>query len=93
MHCFRDSWEICQDWMESFPNMKFGFCPDVMPCDVVFKLPMSKILLETDSPYFYPFSKVTKTDFRIRCRNSQKKFLFSSVQVIPRVIANFPILA
>lgn len=41
--------------------MKFGFCPDVMPVDVVFNLPLDKILLETDAPYFYPIAKVGKT--------------------------------
>ena len=61
MHCFTDSWEVCREWMTAFPNMKFGFCPDVMPVDVVFNLPLDKILLETDAPYFYPIAKVGKT--------------------------------
>ena len=51
LHCFNEGWETCQKWMQTYPNMKFGF---VLPCldDVVTRIPLDRLLLETDAPYF-----------------------------------------
>ena len=51
LHCFNEGWETCQKWMKAYPNMKFGF---VLPYldDVVQRIPLDRVLLETDAPYF-----------------------------------------
>ena len=51
LHCFNEGWETCQKWMRAYPNMKFGF---VLPYldDVVQRIPLDRVLLETDAPYF-----------------------------------------
>lgn len=59
LHCFNSSWEICQKWLERFPNMKIGLTPLVLydhahhVQEVAKKVPLSRVVLETDSPYFY----------------------------------------
>lgn len=54
MHCFTYNWETCQHWMSNWPKMKFGFVPDRFFGEVVKKIPLEKVLLETDAPYFFP---------------------------------------
>ena len=54
MHCFTYSWDDCRKWAQEWPRMKFGFTSDSFYEDVVKNLPLSKILLETDGPYFLP---------------------------------------
>ena len=54
MHCFKESWDCCQDWTNTWTEMKFGFTSDTCHGEVVKNLPMDKILLETDAPYFMP---------------------------------------
>lgn len=54
MHCYSDNWELCQQWQEEWPAMKFGFTVHHFVAQVVQSLPLSKILLETDAPYFPP---------------------------------------
>ena len=54
MHCFTDTWKQCQDWADEWPEMKFGFTSDSFFAEVIENLSTSKILLETDAPYFLP---------------------------------------
>ncbi len=54
MHCFGEDWVSCQRWMKAWPRMKFGFAADFGCPEVIKKLPMEKLLLETDAPYFPP---------------------------------------
>ena len=54
MHCFTSTWEDCSEWSQEWPEMKFGFTSDAFFAEVVQNLPLSKILLETDGPYFLP---------------------------------------
>ncbi|CAJ0603183.1 unnamed protein product [Cylicocyclus nassatus] len=61
-HCFTENWEVARRWMDAFDNVYFGFtnvvasweqsAPDKY--DVLKRLPLRRILLETDSPYFRP---------------------------------------
>ena len=54
MHCFTDSWKICQEWSNEYESMKFGFTYGAFSEEVITKLSKEKILLETDAPYFIP---------------------------------------
>jgi len=65
LHCFNSNWDECQEWMRRYPNLKVGFTPMITFAknrhlhDVVRKIPLSRILLETDSPYFLPRQEPT----------------------------------
>ena len=54
MHGFTNSWKICQFWAKDWPNMKFGLVSDKFDPEIIRKLPLNRILLETDAPYFHP---------------------------------------
>ena len=55
LHCYTGSWELVDEWLESFPNTYFGFTILAADDEEVFsKVDASRILLETDAPYFYP---------------------------------------
>lgn len=60
LHCFTGSLSIAQMWMDSCPNLCFGFTSMVTRpanrelIDVVSRIPLSRILFETDSPYLSP---------------------------------------
>lgn len=59
-HCFTGDWATAQSWLDLFPGSKLGVTAAVMDTrnykvqDWVTKVPLSKLLLETDSPYFPP---------------------------------------
>lgn len=56
-HCFMGSYNTAKMWMDHFPNLKFGLTPFVAGGDaggIVEELPMDRILIESDSPYFLP---------------------------------------
>ena len=63
LHCFSSDWNTCQRWMENYPNLKVGFTPLITYPrkyhlqEVVSKIPLARVLLETDSPYFLPSQK------------------------------------
>lgn len=42
-------------WAELYPNMKFGLAPGKGCARMKENIPLSKILIETDAPYFPPF--------------------------------------
>ena len=59
LHCFNSDWEMCQVWMQRFSKLKVGFTPLITYANdelhhVVRNIPLNRILLETDSPYFLP---------------------------------------
>ena len=45
--------------------MRFGFVPDYFHAEVVEKIPLDRLLLETDSPYFLPRSIRDKVGFNL----------------------------
>ncbi len=53
-HCFTYDWSDCQKWIKTWPFMKFGLVPDYYGKDLATNLPLNKILLESDAPYFPP---------------------------------------
>ncbi|EYB91956.1 hypothetical protein Y032_0200g1704 [Ancylostoma ceylanicum] len=61
-HCFTENWDIAQKWMDAFDNIYFGFTSAVAnweqsapdKYEVLKRLPLRRMLLETDAPYFRP---------------------------------------
>jgi TatD DNase family protein len=60
-HCFMGSWEDCQNkWMAHYKNIYIGLTNVVgypsakQQHEVANNLPLDRLLLETDSPYFVP---------------------------------------
>jgi len=61
-HCFTGDWREGQNWLQRFPSSFIGVTPLVTQHggratavrDFVKHVPLDKLLLETDSPYFVP---------------------------------------
>ena len=60
-HCFTGGMSELNEWMTSFPNAVFGFTVTILQPDrnqdlwpVLNHLPLSSMVLETDSPYLVP---------------------------------------
>eukprot|EP00093_Oithona_nana_P006193 06193.XXX_216761_217712_1 [CDS] Oithona nana genome sequencing. len=53
LHCFTGCWVDCQSWMKRYTHLKVGFTIVEGLTDVVKNIPLDKILLETDAPYFF----------------------------------------
>ena len=66
---FNDDWEKCVKWMGIYSNLKVGFTPLIMSKninylhEVVRKIPLERIVLETDSPYFANQNMHLKSNF------------------------------
>ena len=59
-HCFGGNWQDAKDWMARYPASKIGVTNMITKTtavdtrEVVTKIPLEKLLLETDAPYFLP---------------------------------------
>ncbi|KAH7947565.1 hypothetical protein HPB52_013371 [Rhipicephalus sanguineus] len=59
-HCFTGEWTEAQQWLDAFPNLCIGLTPllgfrNAGPlAEVGRKIPLDRLLLETDAPYFLP---------------------------------------
>ncbi|GFO43196.1 3'-5' ssDNA/RNA exonuclease tatd [Plakobranchus ocellatus] len=59
-HCFTQNLSTAQRWIDAFPNLYVGFTPVITyksaqdPATAASQLPLDRILLETDAPYFVP---------------------------------------
>ncbi|CAN7941710.1 unnamed protein product [Ixodes pacificus] len=59
-HCFTGDWAEAVDWLETFPGLCLGLTPlvgfaDAGPLqEVARRIPLDRLLLETDAPYFLP---------------------------------------
>ncbi|KAH7942629.1 hypothetical protein HPB51_028689 [Rhipicephalus microplus] len=62
-HCFTGGWTEAQQWMDTFPNLFLGLTPLVgfhsagPLAEVGRRIPLDRLLLETDAPYFLPKSE------------------------------------
>ncbi|MEX1029005.1 MAG: TatD family hydrolase [Paenibacillaceae bacterium] len=58
MHCYSGSWEIARDCLDMNFYISFGgpitFKNAVQPKEVLAKVPLNRLLIETDSPYLAP---------------------------------------
>ena len=59
-HCWNDTWDVCKEWLTKYTNSVVGLTPMVTfdnmedLLHVVKMLPLDKLVLETDAPYFLP---------------------------------------
>ncbi|ESO84415.1 hypothetical protein LOTGIDRAFT_132244 [Lottia gigantea] len=59
-HCFSGNYSQAKRWLSAFPNLYLGLTPVVTfngahaAHDVARNIPLNRLLLETDSPYFVP---------------------------------------
>ncbi len=55
LHCFSESFAVAQEWISACPHICFGFGTPVLTnpevADTVMRLPLQKLLLESDAPY------------------------------------------
>ena len=60
LHCFTGSWEIAKKYLKSFPNLCIGVTALITHdyssnvTELVRNIPIERLLLETDSPFFVP---------------------------------------
>lgn len=59
-HCFTSSYQVIEPFLRDFPNLYVGFTALITNVkaaqvrDAVRHVPLSRIVLETDAPYFLP---------------------------------------
>ncbi|XP_061894294.1 putative deoxyribonuclease TATDN2 isoform X1 [Entelurus aequoreus] len=59
-HCFTNSYPVIEPFLEDFPNLYVGFTALItypsafLARDAACKVPLNRIVLETDAPYFLP---------------------------------------
>ena len=62
-HCFTGNWTEAEVWLSMFPNSYIGLTPLITwernpraqaPRQVAARIPLTRLLLETDAPYFVP---------------------------------------
>ena len=60
LHCFTGRWEVADSWLQAYPGSKLGITPLVTKPharevqEVARRVPLCRLLLETDAPYFLP---------------------------------------
>ncbi|GFU25584.1 putative deoxyribonuclease TATDN2 [Nephila pilipes] len=60
LHCFTDDWDVARRWLQIFKRCFIGITnlitfPDAKKTkQVALHIPLNRLLLETDSPYFIP---------------------------------------
>lgn len=60
LHCYTKSFQHAKEWLYSFPNLFIGLTPLITypsahdSHDTAQKIPLNRLLLETDAPYFVP---------------------------------------
>ncbi|XP_038059754.1 putative deoxyribonuclease TATDN2 [Patiria miniata] len=64
LHCYMRNWEGARKWCDAFPNLCVGLTNAVTwgnpgPRSVAQHIPLDRLLLETDAPYFPPRTQET----------------------------------
>ncbi|XP_064487368.1 uncharacterized protein LOC135399566 [Ornithodoros turicata] len=63
-HCFTGSWAEAEMWLDAFPMLFLGLTPLVSYAynddlrEAARRIPLERVLLETDAPYFLPRSEI-----------------------------------
>jgi len=105
-HCFTGNWRDGQLWLHKFPSSYIGVTPLVTQRggratavrDFVTHVPLDKLLLETDSPYFVPH-EVSMSAYSWRygavvysladCHSVQEKFVKCLLTLVIMIKRNF----
>ena len=74
-HCFTGSWSEAELWLKKFPNSYIGVTPLVTHSggrslavrEMVANIPLDKLLLETDAPYFIPRQVIAIFEIMLCC--------------------------
>lgn len=58
VHCFMGSWSEARQWLDPFPHLCLGLTPKLgysgELADAARNIPLDRLLLETDAPFFLP---------------------------------------
>ena len=71
LHCFTGTWVIAKKYLETFENLCIGVTPLVTfnanqcATELVQNIPLDRLLLETDAPFFVPRSPDVNVKFYI----------------------------
>ncbi|XP_048874423.1 putative deoxyribonuclease TATDN2 [Brienomyrus brachyistius] len=82
-HCFTNSYDVIEPFLQEFPNMSVGFTAlltypkAVKVKDAIRRIPLHRIVVETDAPYFLPY-QVSKSV----CRFSHPGMAIHTLQEI-----------
>ncbi|KAM4818953.1 putative deoxyribonuclease TATDN2 [Thomomys bottae] len=85
-HCFTGTYPVIEPLLQYFPNMSVGFTAVLtyssawQARDAVKKIPLERIVVETDAPYFLP-----RWVPRSLCQYSHPGFAMHTVQEIARI--------
>ncbi|CAG0884170.1 unnamed protein product [Cyprideis torosa] len=78
LHCFNYKWYIAKRWLDAYPNAYVGITPMITypnrngpTQDLAANIPLEKLLLESDSPYFVP-QQVKSTPLGRRLGSSEE---------------------
>eukprot|EP00088_Acartia_fossae_P031707 TRINITY_DN32528_c0_g1_i2.p1 TRINITY_DN32528_c0_g1~~TRINITY_DN32528_c0_g1_i2.p1 ORF type:complete len:344 (+),score=48.11 TRINITY_DN32528_c0_g1_i2:5-1036(+) len=86
-HCFTENWTSCSTWLKRFPNSAIGFTNLVTSGEqyldnVLRKLTLDNIVLETDAPYFFPKGMYQKTAIPEQLKTTREKGMSHPWEVI-----------
>jgi TatD DNase family protein len=85
LHCFCGSWHMAEKFLDTFPNLCLGvtglithnYVTNVR--ETIQNIPLNRILLETDSPFFVP------KDFPYNIKVAHPGFVFATAESVARL--------
>lgn len=86
LHCFTGGWAIGKKYLDYFENLCIGVTPLLTynsreVKDLIENVPLERLLLETDAPYFVPQT----IEFPLGIRASHPAFIFATVESVSRM--------
>lgn len=66
VHCFKGNWKEARQWLDPFPHLCLGLTPNleqsVELAEAARRIPLDRLLLETDAPFFLPKNERGKSN-------------------------------
>jgi TatD DNase family protein len=91
-HCFNDSWAAALKWLRAFPASKIGltnlvtFPRAAQAREVARRVPLSRLLLETDAPYFQPRGSLVMMEAGVTVRDfSQPGHVLQAAATVAKI--------